>query len=181
MALKRSRNCLPLTRTISATSMAGLLMNDVADDRARLLWSTLASFSSSIGLATWCRRCSDRCRYRAVTSRSSWPSRSWMVRRSVPASSRCVAQLCRTRCGRDSLADAGPLGSFGAGTPHDLVRNRLFAVAMQARGEQVGLRLEPAPVSTQSLQQRRAQRQVTILAALAVDDVEDHTRAVDVG
>src|ERR1017187_3100983 len=33
MALKRSRNCLPLARTMSATSMAGLLMNDVADDR----------------------------------------------------------------------------------------------------------------------------------------------------
>src|ERR1019366_2064659 len=33
MALKRFRNSLPRARTMSATSMAGLLMNDVADDR----------------------------------------------------------------------------------------------------------------------------------------------------
>jgi hypothetical protein len=32
----------------------------------------------------------------------------------------------------DSLADAGPLSSFGASTPHDLVCNRLFAVTMHA-------------------------------------------------
>jgi len=31
---------------------------------------------------------------------------------------------------RDSLADAGPLGCPSSGTPHDLVRNRLLAVAM---------------------------------------------------
>jgi hypothetical protein len=36
-------------------------------------------------------------------------------------------------------------------------------------------------VSTQSLQQRRAQRQVAILAALAVHDMDDHALAVDIG
>src|SRR6185503_19475192 len=69
----------------------------------RLLWSIFESFSASMGLTTFCRCCADRCRYWAVTSRSSWPSSSWMVRRSVPASSRWVAQLCRTRCGETLL------------------------------------------------------------------------------
>jgi len=33
----------------------------------------------------------ETCKYRAVVSRSAWPSKSWMTRKSVPASSRCVA------------------------------------------------------------------------------------------
>jgi hypothetical protein len=55
--------------------------------------STLVRSRSSIGLATCCRCFADKCRYLAVVSRSSCPSSIWMVRRSVPASSRCVAQL----------------------------------------------------------------------------------------
>src|SRR6516162_9737757 len=35
------------------------------------------------------------CTYRAVVLKLRWPSRTWMVRRSVPASSRWVAKLCR--------------------------------------------------------------------------------------
>src|SRR2546422_9234147 len=30
-----------------------------------------------------------------VSSRSRWPNRIWIVRRSAPASRRCVAKLCR--------------------------------------------------------------------------------------
>jgi hypothetical protein len=45
-------------------------------------------------------------------------------------------QVCRPTVANqvrgDSLAEAGPVGSFGAGTPHDLVCDRLFAVAVHA-------------------------------------------------
>ena len=116
----------------------------------------------------------------AVVSRSSWPSRSWMVRRSVPASSRCVAQLWRIRCGETLLPMPARLRGFAACTPHDLVRDGLLGVAMQAGGKQIGARLEPAPVGAQRLQQRRAQGQIAVLAALAVDHVDDHALAVDV-
>ena len=42
-------------------------------------------------------------------------------------------------------------------------------------------RLAPAPVGPQCLEQRRAQRQIAVLAALAFDHVDDHALAVDVG
>ena len=48
-------------------------------------------------------------------------------------------------------------------------------------GKQVGAGLEPAPVGAQGLQQRRAQGQVAVLVSLAVDHVDDHALAVDVG
>ena len=49
--------------------------------------------------------------------RLACPSSTWIVRRSVPASSRCVAKLCRSVCGVTCLprpaalvrVDAGPL------------------------------------------------------------------------
>src|ERR1035441_3147128 len=44
----------------------------------------------------------------------------------------------------------------------------------------IGLRLEPAPVGAQRLQQRRAQGQVAVLVELAVDHVDDHALAVNV-
>ncbi len=49
-----------------------------------------------------------------------------------------------------------------------------------ARGEQVNPRLRPAVVSAQRLQQRRAQREVTVLAALTLNHADDHALAVDV-
>ena len=53
-------------------------------------------------------------------------------------------------------------------------------VAVHPRGEQVDLRLEPALVGAQGLQQRLAQWQVAILATLAVYHADDHPLAVDV-
>src|SRR5207245_397317 len=43
--------------------------------------------------------CSSDLRYWAVVSRSPCPSRTWIVRRSVPASNKWVAQLWRSVCG----------------------------------------------------------------------------------
>lgn len=65
--------------------------------------------------------------------------------------------------------------------PHCLVADRLLAIAMHARGKQVGAWLEPSPVGTQRFQQRRAQGQVAVLVSLAIDHMEDHAPAVDVG
>ena len=81
---------------------------------------------------------------------------------------------------RNSLTNAGLLRCLTACQPHDLVADGLLVTAMHPRREQVGAGLEPAPVNTQVLQQRRAQGQVPILVSLAVDHVDDHALAVDV-
>ncbi len=47
--------------------------------------------------------------------------------------------------------------------------------------EQVGLRLHPAPVLAQSVQKLGGQQNIAIAAALALMDMNDHARAVDVG
>src|SRR5487761_1735276 len=58
---------------------------------------------SSSGLGVACSLASETCRYREVVSRSRWPSKSWMLRRSVPASSRWEAKECRSTCGLRGL------------------------------------------------------------------------------
>ena len=44
-------------------------------------------------------------------SRSAWPSRTWIVRRSTPASSWCVAYAMAQRVRADALVDAGRLAA----------------------------------------------------------------------
>ena len=58
-------------------------------DRGRTTGAGTCSCSSGLG-AAWRCRC-ERCRYTVVWVRSAWPRSTWMVRRSAPASSRCVA------------------------------------------------------------------------------------------
>src|SRR5450759_4644044 len=62
-------------------------------------YSTGCSGSASKGLGAACSRFMDTRRYLAVVRISAWPSRTWMVRRSAPASSMWVAQAWRNRCG----------------------------------------------------------------------------------
>src|SRR5262245_63335713 len=52
----------------------------------------LGTGSWSSGLTVIFRWRRDRCRYRVVSSNRAWPINSWMVRRSVPASSNSVAK-----------------------------------------------------------------------------------------
>ena len=52
---------------------------------------------------------------------------------------------------------------------------------MLAGREQIVTRLEPSPVDTQVLEQGRAQGQVAVLVSLAIDHMDDHALAVDVG
>src|SRR6476620_8014637 len=67
--------------------------------KRRLTLSVPARVRPSSGLLTACKCRRDRCRYWAVVSRSPCPSRTWIVRKSVPASNKWVAQLWRTVCG----------------------------------------------------------------------------------
>src|SRR5438309_11222665 len=63
------------------------------------MFSVLVRERLSSGFVTACKCRCDRCKYWAVVSRSPCPSKTWMVRRSVPASNKWVAQLWRTVCG----------------------------------------------------------------------------------
>src|SRR5262245_15247355 len=59
--------------------------------RVRRAVSGAESINASRGLATACRCVRERWRYSTVCRISTWPSRSWIVRRSAPLSSKCVA------------------------------------------------------------------------------------------
>src|SRR5205814_8972961 len=78
------------------------------------------------------------------------------------------------------LTNTGPFGGLEAGQPTRLVADGPLAIATRAGGKQVDAGLEPEPVGTRRLQQRRAQGQVAILVALSIDNVNDHALAVDV-
>src|ERR1051325_10466032 len=54
--------------------------------------SVVAAPSRSSGLGVAATRAVETKVYRAVVRRLRWPSRAWMVRRSTPASSMCVAK-----------------------------------------------------------------------------------------
>jgi len=56
--------------------------------KLRLTLSVPARVRPSSGLLTACKCRRDRCRYWAVVSRSPCPSRTWIVRKSVPASNK---------------------------------------------------------------------------------------------
>src|SRR5712692_2350024 len=56
--------------------------------KRRLTLSVPARIRASSGLLTACKCRRDRCRYWAVVSRSPCPSRTWIVRKSVPASNK---------------------------------------------------------------------------------------------
>src|SRR5713101_831623 len=82
--------------------------------KLRLMFSVLDRARLSSGLVTACKWRCDRCKYWAVVSRSPCPSRTWMVRRSVPASNKWVAQLWRSVCGVTRLRMAARC----AASPH---------------------------------------------------------------
>ena len=61
-------------------------------DRGRTTGAGTCSCSSGLGAACKWRR--ETWRYTVVCDRSAWPSSTWIVRRSAPASSKCVAYEC---------------------------------------------------------------------------------------
>src|ERR1019366_8563051 len=83
---------------------------------------------------------------------------------------------------RNTLVDAGALARLVHGLPHDLRSDgHICPPVVHRAGEQIGLRLHPAPVLTQSLQQLGAQENIAIAASLALVDMNDHAFAVDIG
>src|SRR5271167_4033029 len=70
----------------------------------------------------------------------------------------------------DAFTDAGAARGLAACDPDGLVRNRLIESPLEvACGEQVESGLPPTPVLAQGFQQGWTQRQIPILAALALD------------
>src|ERR687898_2005427 len=72
----------------------GLVGLRFSRDRGRTTGAGTCSCSNGFG-AAWRCRC-DKCRYTVVCVRSAWPRRTWIVRKSAPASRRCVAYECRS-------------------------------------------------------------------------------------
>jgi hypothetical protein len=63
-------------------------------DRGKTTGVGTCKCSSGWGAA--CKWRGDRWRYTVVCVRSAWPSSTWIVRRSAPASSKCVAYEWRS-------------------------------------------------------------------------------------
>jgi len=86
-----ARKASPWRRKMSATSSPGRMR---ADHAAGITLSERRSSGDGVlairVVATWA--------YREVEASSTWPSRTWMMRMSVPLSKRCVAKLCRKLC-----------------------------------------------------------------------------------
>ena len=100
---------------------------------------------------------------------------TWMMRMSVPLSSRWVAKLCRSvwtvtacRSGHAAVRSGKPLASAPTVTgPPGPGRETATA------------RPRPLPIGAQNLQQPRRQHRVAIPAALAALDVDQHPLTVD--
>ena len=81
----------------------------------------------------------------------------------------------------DALRDAGVPGRLLTCAPDSFDRDRhVGSPALLVAWKQIGLRLHPAPVLAQGLQQLRAQRHVAVASAFAFTDVDHHALAVDV-
>src|SRR6476646_9048417 len=83
--------------------------------------------------------------------------------------------------GRDSLGDSRTTSGCDAGIVNGLVCNRQILPAPTVRArKQVTLRLLPAPVFAQSLEQCGAERDVPGGTALAEFDVDHHPGTVNI-
>ena len=80
------------------------------------------------------------------------------------------------------VIEAGALGSDLAGRPEDLGGDRVTCRVPAVAGEKPLLRLapKPTPVDAQLFEQRRAEHDIAVLAALALSDMNYHPFAVDV-
>ena len=105
------------------------------------------------------------------------PSRTWMVRRSVPDSSRWVAKLCRNVCICTCLLrpEAASARSQTIWTVRTLTGRSGWRP-----GKRYGLGRWSLPVLAEDRQQPRREHHVAVLVPLALADVDDHAGAVDV-
>src|SRR4051794_27397418 len=91
-------------------------------------------------------------------------------------SSKTMAQGVRMNIRRKSR----PFCRMAAGEPDHLVIDWLVGSPALA-GKQIHLRFLPAPVLAQGIEQRRAEGNIAVLAALALADVDHPALAVDIG
>ena len=81
----------------------------------------------------------------------------------------------------NAFGDARLFGRLLACFPHHLCGYGLVhAATFACAGEQVCLGPHPAPIFTKRIEQQRAQRDIPILAALALTNVDEHPLAVEV-
>jgi hypothetical protein len=81
------------------------------------------------------------------------------------------------------FANAGAFGSFATGVPADLGADWIIGSMPLAAGKQPCSRLagQPAIMLSQFFEQTRAEHHIAVLAALAVMNMEDHARGIDIG
>jgi hypothetical protein len=81
------------------------------------------------------------------------------------------------------LANAGAFGGFATGVPADPGADRMICDMPLAAGKQPCSRFagQSAIVLAQFVEQMGAEHHVAILAALAVLNMEDHARGIDIG
>src|SRR5882672_10483710 len=84
--------------------------------------------------------------------------------------------------GANVFPDTRSSSCFSASLPEHFGCNRLIRspVVYRAR-KQIRLGAHPAPVLAQSLQQFRTEWHISITVPLAMPDMDEHARAVDVG
>jgi hypothetical protein len=83
---------------------------------------------------------------------------------------------------RKMFGEAGGSGSMLTRQPHHIGGDgHVGPPTIYRTGEQKGLRLHPAPVDAQRLQQLGAQRNIPVAATLALVNTNHHGLAVDIG
>src|SRR6188472_4073827 len=81
----------------------------------------------------------------------------------------------------DGFGNARPLRGFAAGLPQHLGSDRLVsAQAVDRTRKQIRFRLHTAPVFSQRLKQFRTQWHSTILAILALADIDEHALTINI-
>jgi len=92
---------------------------------------------------------------------------------------RCPAMAQSMRS--DMFSNACSSRGIDTGVPNRFVGGRpVWSFARTMTWEQVLFGFSPSPIRTQRLQQLRIQRQVAVLASLALRHTNDHALAVDV-
>ena len=115
-------------------------------------------------------------RYRAVVDRLRCPSSSWMVRTSVPDSSKCTANACRRECGVTGLVmPAMRRANLHASSTADLV----IGCPGRSPGNSHSYRAHGPPVATQRVQQPGRQHHVAVFLSFTLLHVDDHPLTVD--
>ena len=117
-------------------------------------------------------------RYRAVVLRLRWPSSNWMVRRSVPASSRCTAKAWRRECGVTGLPMPHCCLHLPAGA---IDGERVIGWPGRSPGNSHCSGMGALPIVPEHIEEFGRQHDIAVFAALALLDPDDHALAVDRG